>query len=153
MNSLSAIGGIEPGEPSRLLSWKGPSAAIAICYELSDGNAIAQAVSDGAQWILAIANLDPYPISLQRQFVALAQLRSIETERDLISVASTGPTALVLASGVIKSRIKPFVETTELVELHLNSDLTGYTRWKETPLIGLFLIALFGVFFFRFWLN
>ena len=56
-------GGIESGNPSRLLDWEGPSFAGAICYELSNGKAIAKAVNQGAKWILVIANLDPYPIS------------------------------------------------------------------------------------------
>ena len=153
INGLSAVGGLTPGESSRLFSWSGPSVAVAICYELSDGHALAKAAKDGAKWILALANLDPYPISLQRQFVALAQMRSIETSRDLISVANTGPSALVKASGKIESMIPPFMETTELVKLQLQDGLTGYTRWQELPLICIFLMGLFGVTLLRFWLN
>ncbi len=153
LKSLSAVGGIEPGNSSRLLSWSGPPAAIAICYELSDGHAIAQAVDDGAQWILALANLDPYPVSLQKQFVAIAQLRSIETARDLISVANTGPSALVMASGEVQEKIPPFIESTELVGLRLHSGINGYIRWQEAPLIGLFVIGLSGILCLRFWIN
>ncbi|WP_320667137.1 apolipoprotein N-acyltransferase [Prochlorococcus sp. MIT 1307] len=150
-SGLSAVGGLEPGTYSRLLSWSGPPLAGAICYELSDGHALAEAVKGGAQWILAIANLDPYPISLQRQFVALSQLRSIETERNLISVANTGPSISVLASGEVQSVIPPFREGTELAEITLNRDLTGYARWQEAPLIALFLISLFGISLIWLW--
>ena len=151
-NGLSAVGGLHPGDPSRLFNWSGPAVAVAICYELSDGHALAKAVRDGAEWILVLANLDPYPISLQRQFVSLAQLRSMETSRDLISVANTGPSALIKASGEIQQMVPPFVETTEVVKLQLEDRITGYTRWQELPLICIFIVGLFGVFFLRFWL-
>ncbi len=141
---LSAVGGLEAGEPSRLLSWSGPNVAVAICYELSNGHGIAQAVVDGAEWIMAAANLDPYPISLQRQFIALAQLRSIETSRDLISVANTGPSALVFANGEVSSVQKPFDEGIGLVELNLRQGKTGYLQWRESPLLVLLIIGLFG---------
>ena len=153
IKGLSAVGGLEPGLPSRLLAWSGPSAAVAICYEVTDGHSIAKAVEEGAEWILAMANLDPYPISLQKQFLAISQLRSIETSRDLISVANTGPSALVKASGEVQGIIPPFVEATELAELHLHRELTGYIRWKEAPLVGLFVIGLSGIIFFRFWCD
>ena len=148
---LSAVGGLEPGTPSRLLSWSGPSLSAAICYELSDGYAVATAVKDGAKWILAIANLDPYPLSLQRQFVSLAQLRSIENSRDLISVSNTGPTSLFLSSGEVYPVIPPFTEGIELAEVNLNREITAYTRWKEAPLIGIFLLCLFGIYFLHSW--
>ena len=150
MNGLSAVGGLKPGESSRFFSWSGPSVAVAICYELSDGHALAKAAKDGAEWILALANLDPYPIALQRQFVVLAQMRSIETSRDLIAVANTGPSALVKASGNVEVMIPPFIEATEVVKLQLQKGLTGYTRWQEIPLICFFFMGLFGVISLRF---
>ena len=151
--TLSAVGGLEPGDSDRLLLWSGPPVAVGICYELSDGHAISQAVKGGAEWILALANLDPYPISLQRQFISLAQLRSIETSRDLISVANTGPSALVSASGEVEIVVPPFREGVELVQLKLEKSMTGYTLWQETPLIGLLLISLLGPFLLRLWAN
>ncbi len=142
---LSAVGGLQPGEPSRLLQWPGPAAAVAICYELSDGAGLAEAVADGAQWLLAVANLDPYPLALQRQFIALAQLRSIETARDLLSVANTGPSALVLATGKQQPLLAPFTAGIGLADLHLHQGLTGYTRYREAPLIGLMLFGALGL--------
>ncbi len=139
---LSAVGGIQPGPPSRLLSWSGPSLAGAICYELSDGSSLAKAVSDGAQWILAIANLDPYPLLLQKQYLSLARLRAIETSRDLVSVANTGPSSLITASGVESLVVRPFTEGIGLVDLHLYNKSTGYLRWGEVPLLAAFLISL-----------
>ncbi|WP_269606626.1 apolipoprotein N-acyltransferase [Prochlorococcus marinus] len=144
-NGLSAVGGIESGNPSRLLDWEGPSFAGAICYELSNGKALAKAVNQGAQWILVIANLDPYPISLQSQFLSIAQLRSIETSKNLISVSNTGPTSLIKSNGKIDTLLEPNKELVKLVDLELNGKRTLYILMCDVPLISTVFISLIGV--------
>ncbi len=142
---LSALGGLEAGLPSRLLEWQGPSSAVAICYELSNGFGIAKAVHEGAEWIMALANLDPYPLLLQKQYLALAQLRGIETGRDVLTVANTGPSGVVMADGKIDFILKPFTETVELASLNFYQFRTGYILWRELPL--LFAMIIGGVCF------
>ena len=144
-NGLSAVGGIKSGNTSRLLNWKGPSFAGAICYELSNGKSIAKAVKQGAKWILVIANLDPYPISLQRQFLSIAQLRSIETSKNLIAVSNTGPTSLIKSNGRIETLLKPNKELVQLVELETNVKKTLYTYIYDLPLIITFILSLIGI--------
>ena len=143
---LSAVGGLQSGEPSRLWRWGGPPVAVAICYEISNGTALAQAVADGAQWILAAANLDPYPTLLQRQFLALAQLRSLETARPLVSVANTGPTALVAGRGVIEAALPAILPGLLQVRLEPVQGTTPYVLWREWPLWLMLLVAV-GVLF------
>ena len=140
---LSAVGGIQEGEPSRNLYWEGPPLAAAICYELSDGKSLTKAADNGAEWILALANLDPYPISIQREFLSIAQLRSIENARDVITVGNTGPTSLIKNSGAIEFQLQPFQEEIGLAEIHLRKNKTGYMIFGETPLVGLLIISLF----------
>ena len=134
-SGLSAIGGLEAGEPSRLWRWGGPPASVAICYEISNGVALARGVAEGAEWILAAANLDPYPRLLQMQYLALAQLRSLETARPLLSTANTGPTALVQANGQIAERLASFDPGLLVVQFQPHTGLTGYVRWGESPLL------------------
>ena len=138
---LSAVGGLQSGEPSRLWRWGGPPVAVAICYEIRNGTAIAEAVAGGAQWILAAANLDPYPLLLQRQFLALAQLRSLETARPLVSVANTGPTALIADRGLVKSQLPAMVPGLLPVGLEPLQGMTLYAVWREWPLWLMLLIA------------
>ncbi len=142
---LSAIGGLDSGPPSRLLNWSGPPVAVAICYELSNGSSIAQAVSNGAEWVLAIGNLDPYPLLLQKQFLDLAKLRSIEVARDLISVGNTGPSSLVSSSGEISNLIPPFESKIGSTKINLHQDSTGYIRWREKPLLAIMFASLYGL--------
>ena len=144
---LSAVGGLHSGDPSRKLIWNGPSVAAAICYEISDGRAVSKAVNAGSEWILALANLDPYPKLLQRQFLALSQLRSIENSRDLITVANTGPTSLINSSGKIQVLFPSYQEKIGLVELHLRQGKTGYMILGQFPLLVFLLIGFVGQYF------
>jgi len=140
-SGLSAVGGVEPGPASRLLARPGGDVGVAICYELSDGAALAAATRQGARWLLASANLDPYPLQLQGQFAALAQLRAIETGRWLVSSANTGPSLLVDAGGRLREQLPPARPATGLFTVQQRSTLTPYDRWGEGPLIGLALLA------------
>jgi len=140
-SGLSAVGGLTPGDPSRLLQRPGGAIGVAICYELSDGSALAAASRDGAQWLLANANLDPYPPLLQHQFAALAQLRAIESGRWLVSAANTGPSLVVDASGQVRRQLPAGRPATALLELHPRTQITGYARWGELPLVWLALLG------------
>jgi len=89
---------------------------------------LAKASARGATWLLTIANLDPYPPQLQEQFLALAQLRAIETGRDLLSVANTGPSALISATGHVQ-RLLPFGEAgVARARVQIHERVTLYSR-------------------------
>jgi apolipoprotein N-acyltransferase len=143
-SGLSAVGGVAPGAPSRLLPRPpaAPALAGAICYEIADGAALRQAVREGAGWLLASANLDPYPPLLQRQFTALARLRAIEARRWLVSVANTGPSQLIDPSGRVERSLPAGVPATGLVTVPALAGLTPYGRWGELPLLGVALAGL-----------
>jgi apolipoprotein N-acyltransferase len=117
-----------------LLARPAGSVGVAICYELSDGAALAAASRDGATWLLATANLDPYPLMLQRQFEALARLRAMETGRWLVSSANTGPSLLVSPRGEVIARLAPGGASMGLFQLGRSIGNTGYVRWGEAPL-------------------
>ena len=140
-SGLSAVGGVEPGAASRLLERPAGPVGVAICYELSDGSALATASRQGARWLLASANLDPYPALLQGQFAALAQLRAIESGRWLVSAANTGPSLVVNAAGGVEQRLPPGVSASAVVSVHQRSALTPYARWGDLPLLALALLG------------
>lgn len=145
-SGLSAVGGVEPGAPSRLLRRDGGAIGVAICYEIADGVALADAARAGAGWLLATANLDPYPAALHSQFLALARLRALETGRWLVSAANTGPTLAVDPAGGLHGAVAPFAPGAALVRLRPGRPLTPYLRWGETPL----LLLLAGAVLLRF---
>jgi len=134
-SGLSAVGGVEPGPPSRLLNRPGGAIAAAICYELSDGESLVSASRSGGRWVLASANLDPYPLMVQRQFRALAQLRAIEAGRWLVSAANTGPSLLVSPQGVVTAQLPSGGAHTGLMAVPQIKGLTIYGRLGEWPLL------------------
>jgi apolipoprotein N-acyltransferase len=136
-SGLSAVGGLEPGPASRLLPRPAGAIGVAICYELADGTALAAATRDGARWLVASANLDPYPRLLQQQFAAVAQLRAIETGRWLVSAANTGPSLVVDAAGRVLQQLPAGQRQLGLMTLRQRSQLTAYDRWGELPLLAL----------------
>ena len=138
---LSAVGGITPGEAPRLLVLPPPlgPVAVAICYELSDGLGLNQAVRGGAGWLLTIANLDPYPPMLQQQFTALAQLRAIETSRWLLASANTGPSALISPHGERQQQLPANQETLGMLQFPSLNGLSLWTRLGVWPQLLLWL--------------
>lgn len=144
---LSAVGGVSGGFPSRVLDRPGGPIGVAICYEIANGAALAEAARDGAVWLLASANLDPYPTQLQGQFAALAQLRAIETGRWLVSAANTGPSLVVDARGEVRQHLDGQGAGTLLAELASRTAITGYSRVGEWPLLA--LVAAFALVRFR----
>ena len=140
-SGLSAVGGLSPGSASRLLSRPAGPIGVAICYEISDGSALAAASRGGARWLLASANLDPYPLLLQRQFAALAQLRAIEAGRWLVSSANTGPSLVVDAAGAVRQQLPAGRPATALLQVQPLVGLTPYARLGE---LSLLLLALAG---------
>ena len=88
-----------------------------------------------------MANLHPYPIQLQKQFISLAQLRAIETGRWLVSVANTGPTAAVDPSGVVMEVLPSQKAGISSIKIERISKQTLYARFTEKPLLILLVIS------------
>jgi apolipoprotein N-acyltransferase len=136
-SGLSAVGGIEPGEASRLLRRPAGAIGVAICYEIADGRALARASREGARWLLASANLDPYPLALQSQFQALTQLRAMESGRWLVSAANTGPSALVDPAGRVTATLPSGRTSTGWFTVPSSDRRTPYLLVGERPLLVL----------------
>ena len=142
---LSSLGGIENGIKSRLFKFEKDfisPVAVAICYEISDGINIINAARNGSKVILSISNLDPYPPILQRQFLSLARLRSIENNRDMILAANTGPSGLIMNDGRIDKVFPSNVSDTKLVFPNFFSKKTFYTNFGIKPLFIVFIFFL-----------
>lgn len=138
---LSAVGGITPGEPSRLLKRPREAVGVAICYELADGASLAEAARSGATWLVASANLDPYPLMLQDQFRALARQRAIETGRWLLSAANTGPSLTIDPAGTVHQELPPLEPQLGVMRLQPRRALTVYDRFGEAPLLLVTLLT------------
>lgn len=149
---LSAVGGIQPGSNSRFLKWEFTQPlAIVICYEITDGFKIRNAINSGAELIISVANLDPYPKKLHNQFLSLARIRSIENKKDNVIVSNTGPSGLISEVGRVIKLFDPNTEQNEIVYPKFSTEKTFYTKYGEYPFLFLclFLVGL-NLFFGKF---
>ena len=139
---FSSLGGLHSGQASRFFNWDKTPLAIAICYEISDGLEIRKAIQLGSELIISISNLDPYPIKVQKQFISLASLRSIENNRDNVIISNTGPTGLIRNDGRIANLLPTSIEQVNIVYPNFLTSRTIYNRVGDKPLLILSIILI-----------
>jgi len=138
--NLSSLGGIEPGNQKRYFELENsPPFAAIICYEVTDGLRIRNAVQEGAKFILAIANLDPYPSKIFNQYLSLLRMRSIENNIDSVISSNTGPSGLIKNDGRIDKLIEPNKEDNVVFYAHLLNKKTFYSHYGILPLLMIFI--------------
>ena len=138
--NLSSLGGIEPGNQKRFFEWdNSPPFAAIICYEITDGLKIQNAVQDGSKFILAIANLDPYPSRIFNQYLSLVRMRSIENNIDTVIASNTGPSGLIKNDGRIDKLMESNKEDNQVVYTNLLNKKTFYTKYGILPLVITFI--------------
>ena len=148
--NLSSMGGIEPGNQKRYFEWQNsPPFAAIICYEITDGLNIKNAVKDGSKFILAIANLDPYPSKIFNQYLSLVRMRSIENNIDTIISSNTGPSGLIRNDGRIDKLMESNIENNEIFYTRLLNKKTFYTQYGIWPLLITFIFLSIYIFFFE----
>ncbi len=146
--NLSSLGGIESGNNKRYLKGGNDQAIVGvICYEITDGAKIRQAIQNGSKFILSIANLDPYPLNLFDQYISIASMRSIENNIDIVIASNTGPSGLIRKDGRVNQLFATQVEKNQVVYVDYLNKKTFYNRFGDKPLIITFLIILIYINF------
>jgi len=134
-----------PGRPEIRL-------APIICYESVYGDFVAAYARNGATLLGIITNDGWWSDSPgYRQHLIYGALRAIETRRDIARSANTGISGFIDQKGNISHRTGWWVGAASRATVHLNDELTFYTRFGD--LIGpttqalsvLFLMAAFWI--------
>ncbi|MGI4883878.1 MAG: apolipoprotein N-acyltransferase [Janthinobacterium lividum] len=114
-----------------------------VCYESIYGDFTAEYVRGGAN-LLGLVTNDAwwYDTPGYRQLLRLGALRAVETRRDLARAANTGFTGFINQKGEITQREPTWVPTAGRATVHLNSQLTFYTRVGEWIGRGCQVLAL-----------
>jgi apolipoprotein N-acyltransferase len=122
----------------------GIAAAPVICYESIFGGFVTSYIRDGANLIAIITNdgwwgdTDGY-----RQHMAFARLRAIENRRDVARSANTGISGFINQRGDIVGQTGWWEQTTLTAQVHLNEELSFYTRYGDyIPRTAAFLAVL-----------
>ncbi|MCK0203165.1 apolipoprotein N-acyltransferase [Ornithobacterium rhinotracheale] len=115
-----------------------------VCYESIFGEFVSEFVKNGANFISVSTN-DSWWGNTQghKQFLEYAKLRAIENRRDVVRAANSGISAFINQRGDIVKSL-PYDEKGFLRgEVHLNSELTPYT--KSGDVVGRIALILAGV--------
>lgn len=128
----------------------GTKVAPVICYESVYGEYVTGYVKNNAQFLAIITN-DAWWSNTQghKQHLSLAQLRAIETRRDIARSANTGISAFINQKGDITSRTKYNEKTALRGLVHLNDVKTFYVRFGDyiayAALPVMVVLFLFGI--------
>ncbi|MEY2693071.1 MAG: hypothetical protein RIT03_1462 [Bacteroidota bacterium] len=110
----------------------GTKVAPIICYESVYGNYVNGYVRNGAQFLAIITN-DAWWQETQghKQHLSFAQLRAIETRRDVARSANTGISALINQKGEVTQQSKYGEKIALKGKVQLNNQLTFYVRFGD----------------------
>ncbi len=120
---------------TKLLAVPGAPALVVrplVCYESIYGDFTAEYVRGGATLLGLITNDAWWHDSPgYRQLLRLGALRAIETRRDIARAANTGFTGFINQKGEITQHEPAWVPTASRATVHLNREITFYTRVGE----------------------
>ena len=123
-----------------LLRLQGLPVATFICYEAVFGREVIRDLP-AAQLLVNVSNdawfgrsFAPY------QHFQIAQMRAVETGRDLLRATNTGITALVDATGRVQGQLPPFEVGVLRGEVVPRTGATPYVLWGDWPVL-MWLVA------------
>lgn len=105
------------------------SAAVAICYEIVFPELLRSQVAAGAEFILTVANLDPYGTELMAQYHAHDVMRAIETDRWVARATNTGYSGIIDPHGHTAWLSQPHTYATHAATIYRRQTQTLYNRW------------------------
>jgi apolipoprotein N-acyltransferase len=108
-----------PGPPTPPLPTRIGAAGVAICNEAMFPGIVARRVRAGAELLVTLSNdswLGDRQYSLQA--LDMARMRAIEQRRDVIRASTSGPSAIIDASGAVVASTAPFTRGTVAGEVH-----------------------------------
>jgi apolipoprotein N-acyltransferase len=120
-----------------------------ICYEDVFGDLSIRGLPDAA-YLVNVTNDGWFGNSIEpHQHMQMARMRAIETGRFLLRATNTGMTGIVSPQGEIVSQAPLFQETALTGTITPMGGMTPYAKWGDKPVIGIMVILLLCVMFYR----
>jgi len=120
-----------------------------VCYEVAYPDLVAKSAID-SQLLMSVSNLGWFEDSLGRhQFMQMAQMRALETQRYYAYSTNNGPSAIFDRKGKITAQTNAFEQTSLSSEIFAVDGSTPFMRFGSLPLVvisvlGLVLMRFFG---------
>ncbi|MET0355652.1 MAG: apolipoprotein N-acyltransferase [Cellvibrio sp.] len=116
--------------------------APSVCYEVAFPDLIAKNAVD-SQLLLSVSNLGWFGDSLGRhQFMQMAQMRALETQRYYAYSTNNGPSAIFDRQGMITAQTNAFEQTVLSSEVFTASGSTPFMKFGSLPLVLISLLSL-----------
>ncbi len=123
--------------------------APSVCYEVAYPDLVASSARD-SQLLLSISNLGWFGDSLGRhQFMQMAQMRAMETQRYHAYSTNNGPSAIIDRQGNITEKTRPFTQTVLSSEIFAATGDTPFMKYGSLPLVIFSVIGLLVIFPWR----
>jgi len=119
-----------------------------VCYEVAYPDLVAKSAIN-SQLLMSVSNLGWFGDSLGRhQFMQMAQMRALETQRYYAYSTNNGPSAIFDRKGTITAQTKAFEQTTLSSEVYAVNGSTPFMRFGSLPLVAISLLGLILLRFF-----
>jgi apolipoprotein N-acyltransferase len=137
-------GEARPGSGTGILRTPDITYGVLISYEGFFDDRARDAVNAGALVLLIPTNASSYKTThLPSQQIAAAQLRALETHRDVIQAGPTGYSALINADGKVVSKTELGKRAVFDAQFTPRTDKTLYVRFNDAP--ALIIAALLAI--------
>ncbi|XFA73993.1 apolipoprotein N-acyltransferase [Thermosynechococcaceae cyanobacterium Okahandja] len=132
-----------PGEPDQVFRTPWGNAVVLICFESAFSHRSRGQVYSGGEFILSVANNDPYRRQLMAQHHGHDVLRAVEGDRWLVRATNTGLSAVIDPKGTTRWLSEPDRFITHTATIYRRQHLTPYSRFGDwlLPLLGVATIA------------
>ncbi|MDT0268810.1 apolipoprotein N-acyltransferase [Streptomyces sp. DSM 44915] len=132
-----------PGEHSGVLDVGPARLGDVICFEVAYDGIVRDTVNEGARALVVQTNNATYGETGQpEQQLAMSQLRAVEHGRAVVTVATSGISAVVRPDGSIEQRTEEFTQDVLTTELPLRDQRTVADRVGAAPEWSLALAGL-----------
>jgi apolipoprotein N-acyltransferase len=136
--------GMVPGSSHQIFETPFGRAIVGICYDSVFSELFRAQAAAGGQFILSIANNDPYSDRMMAQHHALDVIRAVESDRWLVRVTNTGLSAVIDPHGRTLWRSAVNERVTHAAKIERRSTQTLYVRFGNwlLPVMGVWSVGL-----------
>ena len=118
-----------PGRTDQLMDTPFGKAVISICYDSAFPQLLRRQTAEGGQFILSVANNDPYSARMMAQHHAQDVMRAIENDRWVARATNTGLSSVITPHGQTEWRSQRNRYETYLTTIQKRESRTLYVQW------------------------
>jgi apolipoprotein N-acyltransferase len=134
--------GMNAGSQHQIFETPFGKAIVGICYDSAFPELFRAQTLAGGQFILSIANNDPFNDRMLAQHHALDVLRAVESDRWLVRATNTGLSAVIDPQGQTRWKSIPHTQSTHIAQIERRTAQTLYVKYGNWLLPVLILISL-----------